>query len=325
MEKGSAKPDEDGNITVAENKHYNKMVLANGDNTDIFYVYENPNALPIAFMASNDILDVSLEGDNPFICQNAFFSSLCTDTKAEYFKQVDIDRVVPENAKPSTYGTHTKYVPRIEGENSHIEFILTAPTEDMMYLYFPSSYERKINLWLNGDFVDYYFEGGNEVIQPLGRFSEGEELSVIATITEEKNEVFFADEYFYYLDEEAFKRSVEELNRHPLEIESFKENHIKGTVNADEDGILFTTISYEPGWTIKVDGVKTEPVELVDALIGIPVSAGEHTIEMSFFPKGMTIGIIISMGGVLIVVTAVVLTKRNKKEKTLLDRLYEEN
>ena len=325
MEKGSAKPDEDGNITVAENKHYNKMVLANGDNTDIFYVYENPNALPIAFMASNDILDVSLEGDNPFICQNAFFSSLCTDTKAEYFKQVDIDRVVPENAKPSTYGTHTKYVPRIEGENSHIEFILTAPTEDMMYLYFPSSYERKINLWLNGDFVDYYFEGGNEVIQPLGRFSEGEELSVIATITEEKNEVFFADEYFYYLDEEAFKRSVEELNRHPLEIESFKENHIKGTVNADEDGILFTTISYEPGWTIKVDGAKTEPVELVDALIGIPVSAGEHTIEMSFFPKGMTIGIIISMGGVLIVVTAVVLTKRNKKEKTLLDRLYEEN
>ena len=46
---------------------------------------------------------------------------------------------------------------------------------------------------------------------------------------------------------------------------------------------------------------------------------------MSFFPKGMTIGIIISMGGVLIVVTAVVLTKRSKKEKTLLDRLYEEN
>ena len=325
MEKGSAKPDEDGNITVAKNKHYDKMVLANGDNTDIFYVYANPNALPIAFMASNDILDVSLEGDNPFICQNAFFSSLCTDTKAEYFKQVDIDRVVPENAKPSTYGTHTKYVPRIEGENSHIEFILTAPTEDMMYLYFPSSYERKINLWLNGDFVDYYFEGGNEVIQPLGRFSEGEEISVIATITEEKNEVLFADEYFYYLDEEAFKRSVEELKQHPLEIESFKENHIRGTVNADKDGILFTTISYEPGWTIKVDGVKTEPVELVDALIGIPVSAGEHSIEMSCFPKGMTIGIIISMGGVLIVVTAVVLTKRSKKEKTLLDRLYEEN
>lgn len=323
MEKGTTDLDENGNKTVAENKHYDKMVLANGDSKDIFYVYENPYALPIAFMASNDILDVTLEGDNPFICQNALFSALCTDTKAEYFKEIEIDRIVPENAKPSTYGTHTKYVTRIEGENSHIEFLLTAPTEDMIYVYFPSSYERKVNLWLNKDFVDYYFEGGNKVIQPLGRFSVGDELSVITTITE-KNEVLFADEYFYYLDEEAFQRSVEELKENPLEIESFKENHIKGTVNADEDGILFTTISYEPGWTIKVDGEKVEAVELVDALIGIPVSAGEHTIEMSFFPKGMTVGIIISMGGIIIVVTAIVLKKRNKKsEKTLLDRLYE--
>lgn len=332
MEKGSAIPettDEDGveiegDIKVAENGHYDKMVLANGDNTDIFYVYENPNALPIGFMASNDILDVELTGDNPFICQNALFSALVTDTKAEYFKQIDIDKIVPENAKPSTYGTHTKYVPRIEGENSHIEFLLTAPTEDMIYLYFPSSYERKINLWLNKDFIDYYFEGGNKVIQPLGRFSEGDELSVIATITEEKNEVLFADEYFYYLDEEAFKLSVEELRENPLIIDSFREDRIRGHVTADEDGILFTTISYEPGWTIKVDGEKVEPEKLVDSLIGIPVTAGEHTIEMKFFPKGMTAGIIISMGGAIIVVTAIVLKRRKAKEKTILSRLYED-
>jgi uncharacterized membrane protein YfhO len=320
MEKGSAKADEDGVITVAENKHYDDLVLANGDNTDIFYVYENPYALPIAFMASNDITDISLEGDNPFICQNALLSALVTDTKDDYFKRIEIDKIVPENAKPSTYGTHTKYTTRVEGENSQVEFIFTAPTEDMIYMYLPSSYERKVNVWLNNDFLDYYFEGGNKVIQTLGRFEEGEEISLITTITEEKNEVLFADEYFYYLDEEAFQKSIEELKEHPLEIEEFSEDHLKGTVTADKDGILFTTISWEPGWTIKVDGEEVEPVELVDALIGIPVTEGTHTVEMTFFPKGMALGIVISLAGIIIVITAAVIAHRRRK--VVLERLF---
>ena len=188
-------------------------------------------------------------------------------------------------------------------------------------MYLPSSYERKVNVWLNHDFLDYYFEGGNKVIQTLGRFDEGEEISLITTITEEKNEVLFADEYFYYLDEEAFKASIDELKQNPLVLEEFKENHLKGTVTADEDGILFTSISWEPGWTIKVDGEKVEPVELVDALIGIPMTAGEHTVEMTFFPKGMTMGIIISLCGIIVVIIIAVV--ENRKKKILLNRLYE--
>ena len=34
-----------------------------------------------------------------------------------------------------------------------------------------------------------------------------------------------------------------------------------------------TSIPYEPGWTIKVDGKKVEPIALADALIGIRVPA----------------------------------------------------
>ena len=59
----------------------------------------------------------------------------------------------------------------------------------------------------------------------------------------------------------------------------------------------------------------------MDALIGIPVSKGTHTVEMSFFPKGMAAGIIISLAGIIIVVTVAVLERR--KRKVLLDRLYD--
>lgn len=321
MEKGSAVKNDEGVIDVAENKHYDQMVLANGDKKDIFYVYENPNALPIAFMADNEITEITLDDKNPFNAQNQLFSALADETKAEYFHQIEIDKILTENAKPSTYGTHSKYTVRVEGENSHIEYLVTAPTDDMVYVYFPSSYERKVNLWLNKDFVDYYFEGGNKVVQTLGRFNPNEQFSLITTIASEKNEVLFEDEYFCYLDEEAFKATVEELKQNPLEIEHFEEDHIKGTVTADKDGVLFTTISWEPGWTIYVDGVETEPVKLVDAVIGVPLSEGTHTIEMKFFPAGMKLGIILSIAGVITVIIIAILERRHRT--VLLDRLYE--
>ena len=327
MEKGNApQPAEDGTTPLPEverSKHYDNLVLANGDKKEIMYVYENPYALPVAFMADESIKDLSFNSwENPFENQNKLLSSLLSDEYREFFKRIEDVEVVPENAKPSTYGTHTKYVPRVEGENSHIEFIFEAPTEDMIYMYFPSQYEREVNLWLNKDFVDYYYEGGKMCIQPLGHFSEGDELSFITTITEKKNEVLFKENYFYYLDEEMFREAIDELKRQPLEIESFREDHLKGTVTAEEDGILFTTISWEPGWTILVDGVKTEPVPVAnDALIGIPMSKGSHTVEMKFFPKGLALGLIVSPFGILAVVLIGLYERKNRK--VMLNRLYE--
>ena len=314
--------EEEEEVEVAVSKHYaDYPVFANGDSKEIMYVYENPYALPIGFMADNAVADLHFESwENPFENQNMLMSALLSDEEQDFFKRIEIRDIVPENAKPSTYGTHTKYVPRIEGDNSHIEYLFDAPTEDMIYMFFPSSYERRINLWLNKDFLAYYYEGGNMSIQPLGRYSEGEEISLITTITD-KNEVLFKENYIYYLDEEMFSEAIDELRSQALEIESFKEDRIKGTVTAKEDGILFTSIAWEPGWKVYVDGKRTEPVELVDALIGISVSEGTHTIEMRFFPKGMAAGIVLSLLGIATLV--VIWFYEKKTNKILLDRLYE--
>ena len=328
MEKGNAVTvDENGDKAeipeIEPSKHYNdNLVLANGDKKEIVYVYENPYALPIGFMADSSIADVTFENwYNPFENQNMLFSALLSDTEQEFYKRIEIDEVLPENAKPSTYGTHTKYVPRIEGSNSHIEFLFSAPTDDMVYMYFPSQFEREVNLWLNKDFVDYYYEGGKMCIQPLGRFTPGDEQSFIMTITEDNNEVLYRDTFFYYLDEEMFQSAIDELKQNPLEIEHFEEHHIKGKITADEDGIMFTSIAWEPGWTVYVDGEKVEPVKLVDALIGVPVTTGTHTIEMKFFPAGMKLGIIVSLIGVI---TVIVIALYERKNRTImLDRLYE--
>lgn len=314
MEKGST---EDENIPV--NKHYDSLLLENRDSKDIFAVYENPYALPVAFMADSSILDVTFEKDNPFNNQNALLSHLVSNEDKEYFRPISVTGTFPENAKQSSYGAHIKYTPIDEGKNCHIEYILNAPTEDMIYMYLPSSYERQVNLWLNKEFLDYYFENGKMVIETLGRFERGEEISLIVTVTEDKKEVLFKDKLFYYLDEDVFAEDIEKLRQGGLNITSFTEDHITGNIAAEKDGIMFTTISWEPGWTVKVDGEEAQPVKVCDALIGVPVSAGEHEIEMSFFPAGLKAGIIISIAAVIIIIIIAISEKRT--DKILLDRL----
>lgn len=314
MEKGSS---EDEALPV--NKHYDDLLLENRDSKDVFAVYENPYALPVAFMADRSVLGVTFESDNPFNNQNTLMSHLVSNEETEYFKRITVSGTFPENARQSSYGAHTKYTPIEEGKNCHIEYILNAPTDDMIYMYLPSSYERQVNLWLNKEFLDYYFENGKMVIQTLGRFEEGEEISLIVTVTEDKKEVLFKDKLFYYLDEEKFAEDIEKLRQGGLRMTSFEEDHITGTITAEKDGIMFTTVSWEPGWTIKVDGAVVTPVKVCDALIGVELSAGEHEIEMTFFPAGLKAGIIISIAAVIIVIIIAVTEKRT--DKILLDRL----
>ncbi|MBQ5330979.1 MAG: YfhO family protein [Oscillospiraceae bacterium] len=298
---------------IPEDKSYDKLLLTNEDEKEIFAVYENPYALPVAFMADNSVLDVSFDLNNPFENQNTLLSHILGDEEVRYFRQVRVKDTKPENAKQSSYGAHTKYVPIEVGKNCHIEYTVKAPTSDMMYFYMPSSYERKVNLWLNKEFLDFYFEGGNMVVQTLGRFEPGEEFSFIVTVTEEKNEVLFKDKLFYYLDEQRFKEDIQKVAEHGMKVTEFKEDHLKGTINAAKDGIMFTTISWEPGWTIYVDGVKTEPVKVCDALIGVPLTAGDHDIEMRFVPEGLVTGIIFTAAGLVALFLIIMLEKMDKK------------
>ena len=315
MEKSNVGDDE----KIAESKSYDKLLLTNSDGKYIFDVYENPYALPIAFMADNAAAECELSSnDYPFDNQNKLLSSLLSERKENYFHRLEVDDMVPENVKSSTYGAHTRYTTEVEGKNSQIEFLVTAANNNMIYMFMPSSYERRANLWLNKEFLDYYYEGGNMVIQTLGRFEPGEQFSLICTIANDKNEVLFKDKQFYWLDEEKFRQAVEELKKHPLEIELFEEDHLKGTITAEKDGIMFTTITNEPGWTIYVDGVKTEPVELYEALIGVPLTAGTHTVEMKFFPKGLAIGIRLSIAGLLCLVLIVILERGSRKKTAAL-------
>ncbi len=70
---------------------------------------------------------------------------------------------------------------------------------------------------------------------------------------------------------------------------------LEGKIDAGTDGVLFTTIPYDKGWNIWVDGEEVNPVMIDGAFIAVPIMPGRHTVALSYTPEGLVAGLIISI------------------------------
>lgn len=310
---------------------------------DAISIYENPNALPIAYMVDDDILDLELGSkDNPFENQNMLLSSMLGEDNDYFTKVYQTSEPYYNNVSIAAAGDQTKYI-ATEGADSYIEYYLEADSTDPIYLYFPASYEKKVNIWLsterdengnytNHKFIDYFYEGQYFCILKLGDFNAGQQFAVRCTVANEYT--YMKDQLFYQLDMAAVDESLAKLQTQTMDITDYDDTHIKGTVNAGAGQVLFTSIPQEGGWTIKVDGKKIDYiyddeeelnivsdtsqgiVTIADSLIGIVLTEGTHEIEMSFFPKGLGVGLVLAFIGIGVTVFFFLLDyKKPKKSK----------
>lgn len=75
-----------------------------------------------------------------------------------------------------------------------------------------------------------------------------------------------------------------------------KDSHVTGTVEAKTDGYVMCMIPCEKGWTVTVDGEKTEVLHGDIGFLAFKVAKGEHQIELTYQVPGMKYGI--AAGGV---------------------------
>ena len=122
---------------------------------------------------------------------------------------------------------------------------------------------------------------------------------------------YMADQFFYYFDEEEFKKDIALLHQNTWNInDNWSDTKIEGTVTASANQIFFTSIPNEPGWTVKVDGKKADIIDVADGFIGVELMPGEHTVSMSFFPAGLAPGILLAVAGIGLVVVFILMDKK---------------
>ena len=114
--------------------------------------------------------------------------------------------------------------------------------------------------------------------------------------------------YVNLLNKEIFEQGYARLSESTLKTESHTDSSVRGTINAKEDGLFYTSIPYEAGWTATVDGQETAITPVGNSLLAFPLSAGEHEIVLTYYPNGFWPGFAVTMICILLFAGMCVLT-----------------
>lgn len=118
------------------------------------------------------------------------------------------------------------------------------------------------------------------------------------------------------LNEDSLK-----LKKGGLSISKFDTDYIEGTVNVLNDGVLFTTIPYDEGWSFYIDGKKADIIKCAEYLCCCEITQGKHEVIFSYTVPGIKEGTVISLCGltlfIIMICTENHLTKTKKKEENI--------
>lgn len=110
---------------------------------------------------------------------------------------------------------------------------------------------------------------------------------------------------------EGIKES-ESINFHITEY--YDDNNIKGVIDVDDKQILFFSIPYNEGWTIKDNGVETKIYNVQGGFSAIVLEPGEHFIELNYMPRGFKLGLVLSaIGGAMLIICFFIECKRDNQ------------
>ncbi len=304
--------DNDQGSTADMNETYYDRLFSKGK----FVAYENNYTLPIAFRVNEDIEFWSHDNSNPFEVQSALFET--TTGINNVFYDIPLDKLSTNNTTCNYegYGDSGCYPYTVSGDSADasLTYDLIVEHSGNAYIYFKTgsnSVDRITVTLSNGTAISQPVDTKPHILD-LGYLEKGETISVFAPISSDTSGYTYL--YAVTLNHEQFENGYNQLKEDSLNIESFTETEIKGTLNASEDGIIYTSINYDTGWDVFVDGQKVSEENIVaigDALLGVRVTEGTHTITFKYTPDGLVLGLIISA---LALVTLLLLLYIKKKE-----------
>lgn len=279
-------------VSLAPSSNLYKKIHTTSDKKS--NVYESKYNLPIAYCVNSKIDDWVTDEGNPFEIQSDFvklatgYSNVFKPVK---YNSTDFDAVSGDDVTEN--GTY--WLEKSDSSSNYgTETVSLSPTIDgNLYLYVKSSDLKTITV--NSEKVSDITQSMEDAyILDIGYHNKGDEVLVSLDASTMESESTSFDFYCYTADDTVVKNMYNSLAGNSLNVESYSDTTIKGTVNAKENCYLYSSIPYDDGWSVYVDGKKAETFEIGGTLLAIELTPGQHKIEYKYFPVGFLYGIIIS-------------------------------
>ena len=290
---------------------YNNPLYPLVDTIDDIQIYQNPYQLPLAFMVNEELADWNLTDTNVFAIQNDFIQR-STGQPYMVLLPVTYEEKSFENAEITSRNGNRYHVQVFDSSKpGFVNFNFKNPDKQMLYLYIRSR---------DSDYIWYIKDGKSEghniryypYIIDTQYFDATEEVEVSIRFEEKSSGEF--EVYGCLFDENAFMDAYEQLSSQPFVIDHFSDTKITGTVQVEESGILLTTIPYDQGWRVKVDGERVPLEHIGKGFIILHLDTGMHNVEFSYIPLGFIPGLSISLISLAILIFIIILSRNERKQ-----------
>lgn len=266
------------------------------DREDHISVYRNDSTLPIGYMVNEEILDFDTADNGPFTVQNELCGAL-SGVEPVFVSIYD-------DMQLQTYGTNVT-VELTEGFNANYsngsasaraDMIYTIPRDMDLYVNCRGSNVHKIALLIDGNEVAFDRYQGQ--IFRVGNVKAGQTVDIQFILND--GEDMSGTLYCYPMEflSEQYEMFYEQLADEVLEVSSYKDTKIEGTITAKKDGIFMTSIPYDEGWSVYVNGEKADTLVLLEGFLGVELPEGEYEIQMVYHCPGLLRGFIMTLIGI---------------------------
>ncbi|MBR6680011.1 MAG: YfhO family protein [Clostridia bacterium] len=295
--------------------------------------YLNPYALSVAYEVDKDLLNFD------FDAYPTYFEGLNALVSAMNGNDEIVPIFVPEEkATRSMSGVEsqrtsekTTYFVK-EDSTGIITFRFIASYSGDYYIHVPSNNYKEVEISVNGaEASDDWLGSNTRHMYPLGHFEKSTSVKVELKLAAEYVSILNDLNYVWYIDEEAFKSEFEKLAEGPqLTIdENYKEDNLTGSITTTEaDQTILTTIPYDKGWQVYIDGEKIDTYEALNALVAFDIDeVGEHSVQIKYMPSIYKWSLVVSVIGIAVFIAlccADYIVKKKQKAEGILSSDAEE-
>jgi uncharacterized membrane protein YfhO len=282
--------------------------------------------LPIGFVTDSEILDYSAGSSNLFENQNELFKK-ATGIDEDVYTSIEVKDVGHQGVTVSkeSYGSYRYQIDNSypEDETRYFKYNFEIPEDGPIYVIFDFDNVSTLQVKLKNtdtdeeDTVLHTFSLGKYINTfPAGDFNAGDIVTLYSSLTEEASGT--GKIYVYQINSDVLRRGYEKLSAGGLNVSEYTDTSITGTVEAAQDGVFYTSIPYDGGWKVYIDGEETEVTPLKNALVCVPISEGTHTVEMKYSPPGYKAGLAVSVGSIAVFILVIFIEKKMKKKSAAL-------
>lgn len=275
------------------------------------YCYTNTQALPLGFLVDS-YFDEQFQFPkerNPFLVHNEFASALLGTNSKMFVACPTYPKVYLGQDEDFSEG-----VDEDVNESKDVETLaFEVPAEESPFVFIKNAKEIEVtehNL-MSGEEKTYDVDDLEyRKIVSFGVTSYPREICITPADDETKT----LNMLVYFMSQQVLDKMYEVLSANPMEIIEMTDTKIKATIDSPKTATVFTSIPYEEGWTVLVDGQEVNCYAWKDAFLAFDVGIGMHELEFSYLPPGFKEGLILSILGVIVSAILLVPKKKNLKK-----------